>query len=170
MTLAHQYTTIISSRTSVWIATTLHISEIFHPEAATYFIITAATINLPHGQTGIYWHKWPPSRHMSGNWIRSNFCECIMKNDDGGRRIVTNGIEYTHPHNGQQLYFRGRADDIVIRTGGLSRYWPRTYARHPRLICYSTRQESYHCRMCPLSNVPCFLHRMKSLEKPYVPL
>ena len=31
---------------------------------------------------------------------------------------VTNGLGYIHPHNGKLLYFHGRADDAVIRTGG----------------------------------------------------
>ena len=72
MTLAHQYqTTIISSGTSVWmIATILHLSEIFHPEAATYFIITAATTYLTttRADWDLLAHARGP-RVKSGNWI-----------------------------------------------------------------------------------------------------
>ena len=91
---------------------------------------------------------------MSGNWIRSN-CECIMKNDDGGSRIVTNDLEYTHPHNGQLYY-----TFVIVPTMLLfalversRRYWHRTCGStsFSWLRCYCwTRQESYH-----LSNVPC---------------
>ena len=72
----------ISSGTSVWISTTLHISEIFHPESDTNLLHHHhhhCSYYLPttRGRLAFIGTRGRP-RVMSGNWIRSN-CECIMK-------------------------------------------------------------------------------------------